>query len=122
MLLPKASTEHSVVMGFGLHAGELVQTPTEVIHLDFYMKLSKIPTEVIPRSSMNINPGAVQKAAITGHYHQATDIFLRHTLPLQEALHLLLTSLQSIFQVLLQEQVRKGEETIHYSAVIQEQS
>lgn len=43
-------------------------------------------------------------------------------LPLQEVLHLLLTSLQSIFQVLLQEQVKEGEETIHYSAVIQEQS
>lgn len=61
---------------------------------------------------MNINPEAVQKAAITGHYRQATDIFLRRTLPPQEVLHLLLTSLQSIFQVLLQERGKEGEETI----------
>lgn len=61
---------------------------------------------------MSINPEAVQKAAITGHYRQATDIFLCRTLPLQEVFHLLLTSLQSIFQVLLQEQGKEGEETI----------
>jgi len=52
---------------------------------------------------MNINPQAVQKAATMEHYRQSRDIFLRRLLPLQEVLHLLLTSLQSIFQVLLQE-------------------
>lgn len=61
---------------------------------------------------MNINPEAVQKAAIRGHYHQATDIFLNHVLPPQEVLHLFLTSLQSIFQVLLQEQRKGSEENI----------
>lgn len=55
------------------------------------------------RSSTNINPEAVRKPATAEHYRQATDIFLHCTLPLQELLHLLLTSLQSIFQVLLQE-------------------
>ena len=47
-----------------------------------------------------------------GHYRQATDIFLRRTLPPQEVLHLLLTSLQSVFQVLLQERGKESEETI----------